>query len=86
MKKIRFFTYLLLTTFVLCFFSESGESETSDSKSSSEVTFTLWQLPEQTASQMMSYVLRTAGGKVIVIDGGVHGEGFAGGSESGATA
>ena len=27
-------------------------------------TFTLWQLPEQTRIQMMSYVLRTANGKV----------------------
>ena len=37
-------------------------------------TFTLWQLPEQTRSQMMSYVIRTAGGKVIVIDGGTAGD------------
>ncbi len=37
-------------------------------------TFTLWQLPEQTLSQMMSYVVRTAGGKLIVIDGGTAGD------------
>ena len=30
----------------------------------------LWQLPSQTPSQMMSYVLRTGSGLVIVIDGG----------------
>lgn len=36
--------------------------------------FTLWQLPEQTPSQMMSYVLRTPNGKVIVIDGGMAGD------------
>ena len=35
---------------------------------------TLWQLPPRTHSQMNSYVLRTAGGKVIVIDGGVAGD------------
>lgn len=37
-------------------------------------TFTLWQLPEQTHSQMMSYVIRGIGGKLIVIDGGVAGD------------
>lgn len=33
-------------------------------------SFTLWQLPSQTSGQMMSYVLRTPGGHVLVIDGG----------------
>ena len=37
-------------------------------------TFTLWQLPEQTRGQMMSYVIRSVGGKVIVIDGGWAGD------------
>lgn len=37
-------------------------------------TFVLWQLPNQTHSQIMSYVLRTAGGKVIVLDGGTSGD------------
>lgn len=37
-------------------------------------SFTLWQLPEQTHSQMMSYVIRTTGGEVIVIDGGTAGD------------
>ena len=32
---------------------------------------TLWQLPAQAASQMNSYVLRTGGDRVIVIDGGL---------------
>jgi len=36
--------------------------------------FTLWQLPEQTTTQMMSYVLRTPNDKVIVIDGGMAGD------------
>jgi len=35
--------------------------------------FSLWQLPSQTRSQMMSYVLSTRGGKVMVIDGGNRG-------------
>lgn len=37
-------------------------------------TFTLWQLPEQTYSQMNGYVLRTAHGRVVVIDGGTAGD------------
>lgn len=32
--------------------------------------FTLWQLPNQTRTQMMSYMIRTSGGKILVIDGG----------------
>jgi beta-lactamase superfamily II metal-dependent hydrolase len=37
-------------------------------------TFTVWQLPAQTRTQIMSYVLRSAGGKLIVIDGGMVGD------------
>jgi beta-lactamase superfamily II metal-dependent hydrolase len=36
--------------------------------------FTLWQLPNQTHSQIMSYVLETPGRKLIVIDGGTEGD------------
>jgi len=36
--------------------------------------FTLWQLENQTPTQMMSYVLRTEGGSVIAIDGGMTGD------------
>ena len=34
----------------------------------------MWQLPSQTPSQMMSYVLMTRGEQVIVIDGGMTGD------------
>ena len=37
-------------------------------------TFTLWQLPSQTPSQNMSYVLRSREGAVVVIDGGNTGD------------
>ncbi|MBN2307662.1 MAG: MBL fold metallo-hydrolase [Candidatus Hydrogenedentes bacterium] len=37
-------------------------------------SFVLWQLPNQTSTQMMSYVIRTVRGKVIVIDGGNEGD------------
>jgi hypothetical protein len=33
-------------------------------------TFTLWQLPNQTPTQMMSYVIKTPNGQLIVVDGG----------------
>jgi len=36
--------------------------------------FILWQLPPQTTTQMNSYVLKTGGGAVIVIDGGNTGD------------
>ena len=36
--------------------------------------FMLWQLPNQTPTQMMSYVLKTDNGKIIVIDGGNAGD------------
>ena len=39
-----------------------------------DVALTLWQLREQTRSQMMSYVLKTRGGKIVVIDGGTKGD------------
>jgi beta-lactamase superfamily II metal-dependent hydrolase len=37
---------------------------------SQEEGFVLWQLPPQTKTQMNSYVIRTSGGKIVVIDGG----------------
>ncbi|MBN1343674.1 MAG: MBL fold metallo-hydrolase [Phycisphaerae bacterium] len=37
-------------------------------------TFTLWQLPNQTPTQMMSYVIRTVNRKLIVVDGGNAGD------------
>jgi beta-lactamase superfamily II metal-dependent hydrolase len=45
-----------------------------DQRAPGQATFTLWQLPEQTQSQMMSYVIRSTGGTVIVIDGGTTGD------------
>ncbi len=34
-------------------------------------TFFFWQLPSQTGTQIMSYVIRTQGGKTLVVDGGM---------------
>jgi len=52
----------------------TANADQPDQRATKQATFTLWQLPEQTHSQMMSYVMRTAGGKVIVIDGGTTGD------------
>ncbi|HNY26069.1 MAG TPA: MBL fold metallo-hydrolase [Candidatus Sumerlaeota bacterium] len=45
-----------------------------ESPTSSSQTFTLWMLPPQTSSQMLSCVMRTPHGQVIVIDGGTAGD------------
>lgn len=37
-------------------------------------TFRLWQLPNQTTTQMMSYVLLTRHGQAIILDGGMIGD------------
>lgn len=46
------------------------ESANTASQQNRNASFTLWQLPNQTRTQMMSYVIRTPHDKVIVIDGG----------------
>jgi len=43
-------------------------------KPPAETHFTLWQLPAQTRTQMMCYVLKTSHDEVIVIDGGTRGD------------
>lgn len=45
-----------------------------DTQPAPAATFTLWQLPNQTTTQMMSYVIKTVNGKIIVIDGGMAGD------------
>src|SRR3989339_1883431 len=37
-------------------------------------SFVLWQLPPQTNTQMNSYIIKTTGGRIIVIDGGCAGD------------
>jgi len=51
-----------------------GSSTDDSTTRPAPAAFTLWQLPAQTRTQMMSYVIRSAGGKVIVIDGGTAGD------------
>lgn len=60
----------LITLFSAALIMGASVAQTSAASES----FTLWQLPEQTHSQMMSYVIRTPGDKIIVIDGGTQGD------------
>lgn len=66
--KTLWFRLSLLSSLVLISCAAAG------SAGSRPTTFTLWQLPNQTHSQMMSYVMRTTGGKLVVIDGGTTGD------------
>jgi len=52
--------------------ASSVANEPNDSKPSE--TFTLWQLPPQTGTQNMAYVLRSRGGRIVVVDGGMKGD------------
>jgi len=71
----RRFHYLLLALISAFLPPAAGLSAPEAGAADAPGSFTLWQLPEQTPSQMMSYVLRTQNGKVIVIDGGTAGDG-----------
>jgi beta-lactamase superfamily II metal-dependent hydrolase len=62
-----------LVAVALCSAAPSSAAD-HDQHAPGQATFTLWQLPEQTHSQMMSYVIRGTGGKLIVIDGGTAGD------------
>lgn len=48
--------------------------QTGYAQAAKKTTFTLWQLPGQTRSQMNSYVIQTSGNEIIVIDGGTEGD------------
>lgn len=63
-----------LVSFVLSCLVTAVQSAPEPVESRRTATFTLWQLPEQTRSQMMSYVILTTGGRIVVIDGGMSGD------------
>jgi len=54
----------------LCLLTPAADSGSASRTPDSSRSFSLWQLPNQTRTQMMSYVLRSPAGKVVVIDGG----------------
>ena len=62
MKPLRIFRIALVVTLL-------GAAASSRAKEMPR--FTLWQLPSQGPTQMMSYVLKSTGGKVLVVDGGM---------------
>ncbi len=71
MKK---YIFLILAIFNLSTYAYTSSSVIEVDKDSSE-TFTFWQLPSQSTSQMMSYVIKSSQGKIIVIDGGTKADG-----------
>lgn len=65
---MRIYRYcLMLTACTALFFSAVFAAE----NCVGEDSFTLWQLPSQGPTQMMSYVILTPEGKLIVLDGGM---------------
>jgi beta-lactamase superfamily II metal-dependent hydrolase len=74
MRRIVRLFCLLLPLVVVAANALSAAAQNPATETAKPATFTVWQLPEQTHSQMMSYVIRTVGGKLIVIDGGTAGD------------
>ena len=71
MKKTLFILLFAFGTVVNIY----AGTNTFDTKKDSTETFTFWQLPSQSTSQMMSYVIKTSQGKIVVIDGGASADG-----------
>lgn len=66
--------FLYFAALMLPIMSCGAETGSSNGGPAADSRFTFWQLPEQTNSQMLSCVLRTRNGKVVVIDGGTTGD------------
>jgi beta-lactamase superfamily II metal-dependent hydrolase len=63
---------LALCAFVFAAYTASAVS--AEPSHDGKKTFTLWQLPSRTPTQNMSYVIRTLGGRIVVVDGGNKGD------------
>ncbi len=70
--RVRRFSMLMIVSVSLCL-AVSAEVA-SNAPATAPETFTLWQLPNQTHVQMMSYVIQTPDGSLLVIDGGNTGD------------
>lgn len=62
--------YVSCALMVLTCVAMSEAEHTTATLPASKASFTVWQLPNQGPAQMMSYVVRSIGGRLIVIDGG----------------
>ncbi len=69
---VKSIAYCLLITFIS--FSNPVWAADDPSSPANESHFTLWQLPNQTGTQIMSYVMKTTQGALIVVDGGMPGD------------
>jgi beta-lactamase superfamily II metal-dependent hydrolase len=65
---------MILTAVAVILVLGGGLCYAEEKPAATKTTFTLWQLPNQTHTQMMSYVIQTIHGKLIVIDGGNPGD------------
>ena len=64
-------TQFWITFWMMTALAASGQvNSTMPEGNSAGKSFTVWQLPNQAPAQMMSYVLRTRSGNLIIIDGG----------------
>ena len=73
MKKVFLFSiYVLHLISVLSLAVAASDTlkDVTPERGAAVATFTLWQLPNQTPTQIMSCVIRTIHGELIVIDGG----------------
>lgn len=59
---------------LLAFPPAATDEPASESAETKKIALTVWQLPNQTPTQMMSYVLKSDSGEVFVIDGGNTGD------------
>ncbi len=66
MKKYLFLLLFAINSLV----NAHASSNVIDVAKDSSETFICWQLPSQSTEQMMSYVIKSSQGKIIVIDGG----------------
>jgi hypothetical protein len=81
-KKQKIFRRNYLAGLISCFISAlifitisaSADKDIAVEVPAADKTFILWQLPSRTGSQIMSYVIKSINGKIIVIDGGMSGD------------
>ncbi len=73
-EESNVYRYVILAMAMACMVVPVAAETTAGEPAARAETFTLWQLPNQTHTQMMSYVIQTPDGSLLVIDGGNKGD------------
>ena len=73
-RNTAVFVAMLLAVIAVSFVPMAADGAQEAPAAAPRESFVLWQLPGQTITQMMSYVIQTTHGKIIVIDGGTAGD------------